>query len=370
MARRVKSADQLQPVVAAIWAEVLGLDSVGVDDDFFQLGGDSLAAVIAFEALSDCLALSLPQPMILLEARTVRELADLLARDTLPTSAVAVRKGGARTPLFTLLDGRGDVFYAERVACHLPAEQPIYAIGGSDTAAAAFVDAETFSRACRHYFETITAIQPNGPYQLYGYSLGGLIGFEVAVQLQLAGEEVSLLAIGDVPAPSAISPPWQGIRSLLTRADLARAVADLYRTRREHGYRSLVFEIFESLWRALAAVRWRLSTAERRRRREEAGDYARLADTDYFRAARALVSLLDGYSPDRQFAGNVLLLRTTDRLVAFPSDASQRLDRGWGRHVRGRVETVEVGCLHNELHDDPFIYTVTGAIRRRLLSGD
>ncbi|MER6086002.1 alpha/beta fold hydrolase, partial [Streptomyces sp. NPDC001833] len=220
-------------VVCRTFAEVLGLGSVGMDDDFFLLGGHSLLAIRLVAALAeqgvtvtvqDCFVS--PTPALLAEAagpepeepETVvqldaEELAEDLARarGTLGGASVRrlldtllpIRPGGDRTPFFCIHPGGGLSWCYMPLAGYVPEGHPVYALqarglDGHGEPAASLREMAT------DYVEQIRAVQESGPYQLLGWSTGGVVAHEMAVQLQTAGEEVGALVILDsYPSPGA-----------------------------------------------------------------------------------------------------------------------------------------------------------------------
>ncbi|SFE04967.1 AMP-binding protein [Blastococcus tunisiensis] len=197
-------------VVAAMFARVLGLDSVGVDGDFFELGGDSLAAEELLAAVVQ--ELDVPTEVattkLLAEASTPQAFAEAVRRQRRPAhpTLVRLRGAGSRTPLFCV-GGAGAVAVGFRpLALRLGPDQPVYAVQASGLETRGPVDWTVEAMAARH-LETLRAVQPHGPYRLAGHSLGALIALDMAHSLTAAGEEVELVAVLDsYPPDPAMSP--------------------------------------------------------------------------------------------------------------------------------------------------------------------
>ena len=192
---------ELEQQLRTIWKDVLGLERVGVEDDFFDLGGHSLAAAQMLAAVSCRLGASATLSDVL-AARTVRALARRMDSKERVGSGrfVAFHREGARTPLFLISGIGGHVFVFKALADQLGADQPLYA------GKAIGVDGETDPPAsieamAERYLDEILALQSRGPYLLGGYSAGGLVAFEVAAQLRRRGHDVRLLSLIDVLAP-------------------------------------------------------------------------------------------------------------------------------------------------------------------------
>jgi thioesterase domain-containing protein/acyl carrier protein len=199
--------DVVEFKVAKVWEEVLGVGQVGVRDNFFDLGGHSLAAVRLMAHLRGMFGKELPLSA-LFQNGTVEELSRLLREAGDPSDSsplVGINTSGTRPPFFCVHPAGGNVLCYAPLARHLGDDQPFYglqAIDGDESEAAALE--ETAAR----YAEAMRAVQPKGPYHLGGWSLGGPLAFEIARQLRASGERVALLALFDSWAPLAENKPW------------------------------------------------------------------------------------------------------------------------------------------------------------------
>ncbi|BAY99624.1 AMP-binding enzyme domain protein [Tolypothrix tenuis PCC 7101] len=198
---------ELETALAQIWAEVLNLQQVGIYDNFFALGGDSLLAVTLFNKIEQKLGYSLPLST-LVPAPTIEQFAAVLsqAKSAVSSSSlVAIHPQGSRPPLFLVHAVWGNVLLYRDFARYLHPEQPVYALQakGLDGQQAPITD---LRQMAANYIQEIRQMQPHGPYYLGGYSFGGIIGFEMAQQLQAQGEEIALVAIFDVSSPGYAKP--------------------------------------------------------------------------------------------------------------------------------------------------------------------
>jgi acyl carrier protein len=185
-----------------IWQAALNVDRIGVHDDFFELGGDSLAGAQIYAAIEEEFGCRLPLSA-LVEGPTIGHLAARLTGDT-PAGAgdvlVPLRAAGGRRPLFCIHELSGTVVVYRRLAAHLSDDQPVYGLQypGQHLAEPPQLGLEDMAA---RYCEAIRGVQPAGPYCLAGFSLGGAIAYEIARHLRAAGEEVALLALLDVAVP-------------------------------------------------------------------------------------------------------------------------------------------------------------------------
>ncbi|MEH2173669.1 amino acid adenylation domain-containing protein [Nostoc sp.] len=208
--------DTLELQLAQIWSDVLGIHPIGVQDNFFDLGGHSLLAVRLMAQIQQYFGKSLPLAT-LFQGTTIEKLASLLHSSTdfqLDFPLVTIQSSGSKSPFFCIHPIGGNVLcYADLARC-LTSEQPVYGLqslglNGKQEPLTRIED------MAAHYIEALLTIQPQGPYQLGGWSLGGVVAFEMAQQLHSSGQEVALLALIDSYAPMAIDMPEQMSEAML-----------------------------------------------------------------------------------------------------------------------------------------------------------
>jgi thioesterase domain-containing protein len=115
---------------------------------------------------------------------------------------VAIKPQGDAPPFFCVHPVGGNVLCYLSLSRHLSPDQPFYALQSPDPGEAAALPASVEEMATR-YLRELRRVQPEGPYRLGGWSMGGLVAFEMARQLEGAGEEVDLVAVIDTPPPAA-----------------------------------------------------------------------------------------------------------------------------------------------------------------------
>ncbi|MFP2932552.1 thioesterase domain-containing protein, partial [Pyxidicoccus sp. 3LG] len=196
----VAPRDPLELELAGIWEELLRIRPVGVRSGFFELGGHSLLAVQVMARIRERTGRDLPLAT-LFQAPTVEQLAALLRQVPAPASPlVPIQRGGSRRPFFCVHPVGGNVLGYAELARELGPDQPFYGLQAQG------LDGQqpplaTVEEMAAHYLEAIRTVQPHGPYQLGGWSMGALVAFEMARQLQARGEAVELLALID-PSPA------------------------------------------------------------------------------------------------------------------------------------------------------------------------
>jgi phthiocerol/phenolphthiocerol synthesis type-I polyketide synthase E len=191
-------SDDTTKQLKQIWQEILGIDSIAPDQNYFDLGGDSSVAVHLFAQIEKIFGVKLPLAT-LFEAPTIEELARILRRDDSPTgwsSLVAIQSSGSRPPFFCIHGAGGNVLIYRELAERLGPDQPFYGLQavGLDASCPPLTRIEDMAAL---YTKEIRRKQPHGPYYLGGYCMGGTVAFEVAQQIRAQGEQVALLALFD-----------------------------------------------------------------------------------------------------------------------------------------------------------------------------
>jgi amino acid adenylation domain-containing protein len=196
---------ELERRVVACFERVLGVGSVGAEDDFFALGGHSLLAVSLFSELERIPGGKRLPLGTIFEAPTPRQLAARLAPQAPAprwANLVALKPQGSRPPLFVVSAGDGNIVGFAPLARRLSAEQPLYALQPSGLDGRRPLDDGIGSMAER-YLAAVRDIQPHGPYLLAGRCNGATVAYEMAQRLRKDGEKVPLLAALDSDPPPA-----------------------------------------------------------------------------------------------------------------------------------------------------------------------
>jgi phthiocerol/phenolphthiocerol synthesis type-I polyketide synthase E len=194
----VPADDDTAKRLSRIWREQLGIEAVGLDQNFFDLGGDSSVAVRMFSEIEQVFGVKLPLA-ILYEAPTIEELARILRGEVSASGwspLVAIQPLGSRPPFFCMHGAGGAVLIYRDLSRRLGLDQPFYGLQ-SQGLDGSCPPLETVEEMAALYVKEIRKNQPQGPYFLGGYCGGGTIAYEVAQQLQAAGEPVALLALFD-----------------------------------------------------------------------------------------------------------------------------------------------------------------------------
>ncbi|MEG4805076.1 amino acid adenylation domain-containing protein [Microcoleus sp. ARI1-B5] len=208
-----------ESTLAQIWSEILNTEPVGIRDNFFDLGGDSLLAIRLINEINQQFERELPLSSLFLNP-TIEGLADSLDSGTNSrewSPLVAIKPRGKNPPFFCVHPIFGVVFPYCELAFQLGENQPFYGLQpkGIDGESSPLTRIEDMAA---DYIAALRTVQPKGPYFLGGWSFGGLVAFEMAQQLLAAGDEVALLAVLDLLAPVAANKPsfWDGCKFIVT----------------------------------------------------------------------------------------------------------------------------------------------------------
>lgn len=206
---RIPHRTTIEERLSIIWGDVLGVRKIGIHDDFFAHGGHSLLAVRLLARVRELFGVEMPVAT-LFGAPTIERMADWLANGPVSSSectAFPVQLGTAGPPFFCVSGGDparwsmlGHGVAIAKLARRLGPAHTIYSFG-LDRPAGASAEAPRIGELATRFLDDLRAIQPTGPYYLGGWSLGGLIAFEMARRLLVGGERVGFLGLFDTYGP-------------------------------------------------------------------------------------------------------------------------------------------------------------------------
>jgi amino acid adenylation domain-containing protein len=345
----VAPRDELERRLAGIWQEILRLPAIGVEDDFGLLGGDSLNALEILVRVEEEFGPRLPMRAFLVAgtvaamARLIREGAGLHGSLVVP-----LQPHGTRRPLFWLPGGGGlSVMAFRRVSLALGADQPVYGLEAEVDAELAPTDLPGIAR---RYLEEIRAVQPVGPYQLLGFSLGSFVAYEMAVQLRAQGEAVALLILFDT------APGWRAPlgERLLVVAQRLRHLARRLRGQPPSAWARFAWSLLSS---RVGALRDRLRPSPPPAGPEDtAGAFTE--------AIRRNTAALAAYSsrPLPPYDGRVTAVLVRDSSFdGVRPELDPRL--AWRHTARGGVEAIRVPGNHLSVLEPPHVAALAEAIR-------
>jgi thioesterase domain-containing protein len=343
---RVEPRDLLELELVGLWQEVLGTGKLGVRDDFFASGGHSLLAVRLMARVKERFGRELPLA-VLFQGGTVEAMAALLRREetATPSCLVPIQTTGPGLPFFCVHPAGGDVLCFAALARHLGPGQPFYGLRSRGLAEGE-TPLERIEDMAALYVEELRRVQPAGPYRIGGWSLGGLIAFEMARQLREAGvpaEDVELLILDSSPRVAGTEEPSR----LDILLDVARYVETLWN--RPLGLAAEDLEPLDPEGRLDLLVQ-RLRAADLLP--PEAGEAGIRRIVEVYAANTRAVR---AYAPGR-WAGRVTVFRAGE-----DSD-----DLGWREISDGPVEVHTVPATHLTMLVEPAVARLAQQIRKRL----
>jgi amino acid adenylation domain-containing protein len=345
--------------VAAMWVELLKVERIGVHDDFFDLGGHSMMAIKALSRIREEFNVHLPLST-LLRAPTVAQLAALLDKeDFTPTGSllVPVRAGGFKPPLFLMHAQGGNVLDYRPLVNRLESDQPVYAFQAQGLDGNLIKDA-TLEEMAADYVAELRSFQPEGPYFLGGFCLGGLLALEAAEQLTAAGEKVALVVMIQSIHPEAMNfkPNTPALKRWWYRMQM-RASLELENL--SNGREGNVSERLVHLW---DVVRVRTSIAYRSMTGKGLYMPPELSELYCFEAlAVEHKKAMDAYRP-APYGGDVLVFRASTQLAGLIADEHL----GWDRTFHGKLEVVEVPGHRQNLMLEPNVSRLAKELSVRL----
>jgi amino acid adenylation domain-containing protein len=325
-------------ILCELFAEVLGVASVGIDDVFFELGGHSLLAARLISRVRAVLGVDVTIGQ-LLQAPTVAGISEMIesASMGLPLQAVLPLRGtGRRPPVFCLHPGGGLAWCYFGLLRYIPKEYPVYGLQSRRLTESTQLP-PSVAELADGYVARIREIQPTGPYRLLGWSFGGVLAQAVAARFQRQGESIASLVLLDAGRHDFDD---VGHRELL---ELALEATDAFRAEPGEGRLPVarVKEILESRQSPLAGLD------------EEV--LAVLLET-----AEHNLELNAKFVPEHM-TGDAVVIEAAGR-DGTPSGVSAL----WDRVVAGNVETHVVPFDHRELMTPPALAAIGPIIMRVL----
>jgi thioesterase domain-containing protein len=373
--------DELESRLLHIWKEVLEIKTISVDDNFFEIGGNSWLALKLFSKIYKKTGQDLPLSL-LFQAATIEELSKVLSEKTLIKSwspIVIVNEGEKDPPLFCVHGAGGHILIYDDLAQHLGSDQPFYAIqarGVDGEEATARVE-----EMAKHYLEAVKKVQPQGPYLIGGYSFGGVVAFEMAQQIIKQGQKVLLLAIIDVPAQS---PYLKTLMNLIGKLGTVFQLKDDVRSKwflrlRHYVVRSRYFINLDNQAKRIylqSVIRKMLKVAgnqdDQGRRSER---HLLLDGFDMDDRSEENIKILEMFKLNQQayeeyipekYSGDAVIFRSSKGYKNVDYDYSSDPYLGWGKVVLGKIKTFEIPGDHNSMIREPNVQILADYLRSNL----
>ena len=329
---------QTEQRLARIWAELLQLERVGPGDNFFELGGDSLAALRLMARVRSVFGVQVGLAA-LFTAPTLRQLARRVSKaeeQPEPWKFIELQPLGDSTPIIAINNGM--LYY--KLSQAIGTDRRFIAVQLFDPINPKPLPRRSLGQVAADYVDLIRAAQPRGPYILMGLCIAGLIAYEAARQLRLAGERVPLVIMADTWSPSydvRVPFPHAVLFDLRRRLRVHRhTLASLRALRFDEFVATTRFAKWNRVIRTLAALGLIKNLEE----------FTALTNQDIWFLS-ALMRARAEYQPPAA-SGDVVLLESSDLPISRWSDQNM----GWGDLVKGRLVHCRLPAWHDTLFRD------------------
>jgi amino acid adenylation domain-containing protein len=219
----------LQQQLVDIWEELFKLHPIGVTDNFFELGGHSLQMIMLIARVEERLGKRVTMAEVFNDP-TIEHMSQLIGHGKeklLQSLLVPLQSEGTKPTLFSPHASGGHVWCYKELVQHIGQDQPFYGVQARQPDQGPVFHTQIEAMAS-DYVEAIRSVQPHGPYLLAGWSMGGVIAFEMARQFQAQGEEIAMLALMDANASDGNLPEFKwGVLLSIFAVDLGLNLQNL-----------------------------------------------------------------------------------------------------------------------------------------------
>jgi aspartate racemase len=347
--------------ITEIWRELLNLDHVDIHDNFFDVGGHSLAAVRLFSRIEKQYGIRL-SPAIILQASTIAKLAEYIQNIKPENDShilVPIQTTGHGNPLFLVHGVGGGLLGYRDLVNGLGKDTPIYGLQAVGLNNQDAFDQSVEEMASR-YIKAVRSFQPKGPYLFGGYCFGGIIAYQMACELEKQGEEVALLALleGILPAAKKHQVPLFK-RVVVFLESLPHWIKD-YASMSPN---ELLYRASTTLSKLWLKIKHQPDLQGRIRVQE-------ILDTDLDQVPDRSVELtkihsaaLHRYVPGT-YNGRVTVFRAHNRSFNEVIFGSLDPTMGWGDLAQGGVEVRIVDGFHRNIHLSPYVASLSSELKR------
>jgi enterobactin synthetase component F len=347
--------NQLEEMLTNLWAETLGLTLVGIRDNFFEIGGDSISATRILNHIQKNLLIEVPLG-VLFKASTIADLSDYLSRndDWDPMiSPLPIKSSGTDSPLFCIHPALGLSWGYAGLLRHLSKATPVYGIQATGLRHAARLP-ESIEEMAEEYLLQIKRIQPLGPYRLLGWSFGGLVAHAIAEKLQAENEIVSFLCMLD-------SYPYKlGYQQPKNEADIVRAALLFL------GYDLSTLEKLPINKEELASLLWRdyddssISVVQ---------DIQK-SQADIMDRVQTIIennlALAGRFKPGKVDA-DLLFFVAEESANGLMGNILENQSNAWASRITGKIETHRIPCRHQDMLDSEPLNIIGPITKEHLL---
>jgi len=346
--------NQLEEMLTHLWAETLGLTLVGIHDNFFEIGGDSISATRILNHIQKNLLVEVPLG-VLFKASTIADLSEYLNRseDWDPMiGMLPIKSHGTEPPLFCIHPALGLAWGYAGLLRHLSKSTPVYGLQATGLRHAARLPTSIEDMA-EEYLQQIKRVQPKGPYRLLGWSFGGLVAHAIAEKLQAENDSVSFLCMLDT------YPYKLDYQQPNNEADIVRAALLFL------GYDLSTLETLPINKEELASLLWRdyddssMSVVQDMQKKQ-----ADIMDRVQHIIENNL-ELAGRFQPGTVNA-DLLFFVAEDSANGSMGNILEHQASAWTSRITGSIETHRIPCRHQDMLDSEPLNLIAPIIAERL----
>lgn len=349
---------EIEAELVHIWQDLLEQEQIGVNDDFFDLGGDSILGTRLMSAIHDKfhqrfeLSRLFTYPTIealageLLAAKQASDVPQTTHR-TAPIHIVPMHPEGTKTPLFCMHCATGHVLRYRAMVSRLDSDVPVYGLRAPEIHE--LTKFPTVEELAELYVKDIRQLQPQGPYQVCGFSFGGLVALEVARRLQSTGEPVSLVALLDSVNPAHYQ-SLSFLQTLRMRSTYLRDRVSTYGRNAIFGkWKQLYTDVAEFFWWRAKELAWKL--------RKTSSTLPKVMGASAVKETVVMFATAGESFKPKPYPGRIVLIRSAKRPRFADEEAL-----GWEGVAQDGVEVCTVPGDHFSVIEEPDVAGLANAL--------
>ena len=351
----VAPRNHVEERLAMIWQDILRLPRVGVDDDFFEIGGTSLHGLGLFMRIREEFKVSLPLGT-LFQSPTLAQLAAHIETSVNGTRSkvsplTCIQEGGAELPFFGVHGGDGGALFYKGMLPGLGRERPFFTLESPALVDETIpIENRPIAQVAAEYLALVRAAQRRGPYVIGGYSYGGIVAYEMAQQLVAAGEEVAMVVLFDTENPNMPAREYS----------LGERIAVSWKNSQADNVAGKLLQLGGRFGSGLMQRLRTESEIASARRLMKQGVKAEDERLRYVQIRECNLASLENYEA-RPLQTTMLLLRSEEVSDKF----ALKEDYGWSSLV-DKLFIERVPGNHLEIFDEPNVSVMADHLRRRL----
>jgi len=346
---KISPQSLVEKKISQLWQDLLGIDTVYLDDNFFHLGGHSLLAAKLFYRLEEHFQIDLPLGLIF-EAPTVRQLAACLQKhrhEAISKTLVQIKPGRLKHGIFYLpgIGGHTLNFYHLAHLLNIPLSQYGLNLPGLNNQTTLLTSIEQMAA---YFIREIQHIQPEGPYWLCGFSMGGRIAYEMALQLTKQGHNVAFLGILGTSAPG------------FPKAYLWKPAHYL-----ERFWKFCGLSLDEKIRYLQSLHRYKKYRKQQKAAQQDNWDIHEFPN--YRKLYQAGLAAFIRYQTQERYHGDIVLFREMKDFNLLDKELYNHPTFGWDQFITGQIHVHDIDCCHPYILHQPHVEACATLLEKEIL---